>query len=297
MRVLIVDDSGGLCVEGVKRAFEDSYRRCLDSVQFSVRDPSALREFLFDASLGCADPVGLQRFKALDCVIVQTKYSAAWLPTNLQLRQLLVQVILHSKPCLLFSGAFFSLVTLLATKGLRFSVFAQGAGVARLAELTALAPVINHHDLYLDLNTGDLWRKSHEFGGWRKTANLGLKAHTELTPNVGAISGVKLIGNSQISVRNVVHGAAYELGQSVEMSRLLSTFVQSLVSGNCALSIPDGAQLLELDIPRDSQSDQNASADLRRLQQTAVCGGGQSRVYVRAESQLLLNPLYGGPGM
>jgi len=188
MRVLIVDgfpptSQGRQELEDfkvvIKSSLEEPYKSFLDSVAFAVRDKSGLEDFLYDPTTEFTSRAAMGSFRALDLVFVGG--DANLLPWQSSCRQLLILLkacIREHKPTFLCALGMQCLSHLCAVGCEKITVFnGRGRGGA-LSTLHALpehvAMNLRSCDLFLDAATGDLFRKTNEFGDFSKYKNVGM---------------------------------------------------------------------------------------------------------------------------
>lgn len=188
MRVLIIDafpptSQGRQDLEDfksvIKSSLEGPYKSFLDSIAFAVRDKLGLEDFLYDPTTEFSSRAALGSFRAIDLVFIGG--DANLLPWQSSCRQLLILLkacIREHKPTFLCALGMQILCHLCAVGCEKITVF-NGRG--RGGALSALHAMPEHVcmnlrpcDLFLDAATGDLYRKTNEFGDFSRYKNVGL---------------------------------------------------------------------------------------------------------------------------
>eukprot|EP00746_Dinoflagellata_sp_MGD_P163199 gnl/MRDRNA2_/MRDRNA2_91110_c0_seq1.p1 gnl/MRDRNA2_/MRDRNA2_91110_c0~~gnl/MRDRNA2_/MRDRNA2_91110_c0_seq1.p1 ORF type:complete len:544 (+),score=87.38 gnl/MRDRNA2_/MRDRNA2_91110_c0_seq1:89-1720(+) len=197
MRVLIVDgfpptSQGRQDLEdfkcAIKSSLEGPYKSFLDSIAFAVRDKLGLEDFLYDPTTEFTSRAALGSFRAIDFVFVGG--DANLLPWQSSCRQLIILLkacMREHKPAFLTALGMQCLCHLCAVGCEKITVFnGRGRGGA-LSTLHAMPEHVCLNlrpcDLFLDAATGDLYRKTNEFGDFSKYKNVGL-SDPELEPTM-----------------------------------------------------------------------------------------------------------------
>ncbi|KAF4672248.1 hypothetical protein FOL47_000765, partial [Perkinsus chesapeaki] len=181
----------------VMESFARPAARYLPSLAFTCRDSTTLSDFLrianrYDTTTEYTAADSLARFMSLDAVFIggldtSTTEILPWSPKCDQVNLLIKMCINYNKPAFLSAFAFQCLCSIVSLAGEPIRVI-NGRGKGTLIDELQLwkdrdvqmgvpkgiAEELDPADAFLDYSTGEIYRRSHEFGGWKKYGNVGL---------------------------------------------------------------------------------------------------------------------------